>query len=76
DNLHEVITAVEVTPGAVDEAHKMTSLIDSHTTNTLIKPDKVVPRSLISIATYTLCGIIVKTPERRQLCHLPEREAI
>ena len=37
---------------------------------------KLVPRSLISIATYTLCGIIVKTPERRQLCHLPEREAI
>ena len=45
DNLHEVITAVEVTPGAVDEAHKMTSLIDSHTTNTLIKPDKVVADS-------------------------------
>lgn len=38
--------------------------------------DYLVPRSLISIATYTLCGIIVKTPERRQLCHLPEREAI
>jgi hypothetical protein len=45
DNLHEVITAVEVTPGAVNEAHKMTSLIDSHTTNTLIKPDKVVADS-------------------------------
>ena len=45
DALHEIITAVEVTPGAVDEAHKMTSLIDSHTTNTLIKPDKVVADS-------------------------------
>jgi transposase len=45
DSLHEVITAVEVTPGAVDEAHKMTSLIDVHTVNTLIKPDTVIADS-------------------------------
>jgi len=29
DALHEVITATEVTPGIIDEAHKMTPLIDS-----------------------------------------------
>jgi len=35
DSLHEVITAVEVTTGSVNEAHKMASLIDDHTANTL-----------------------------------------
>ena len=45
DTLHEVITAVEVTPGAVNEAHQMTSLIDIHTTNTTTQPDTVVADS-------------------------------
>lgn len=45
DAFNEVITAVEVTTGAVDEAHKMTSLIDDHTVNTLIKPDTVIADS-------------------------------
>ena len=42
DILHEVITAVEVTPGAVNEAHQMTSLIDDHTASTLTRPDTVI----------------------------------
>jgi hypothetical protein len=45
DSLHEVITAVEVTTGSVNEAHKMASLIDDHTANTLTKPDTVVADS-------------------------------
>jgi transposase len=45
DALHEIITAVEVTPGAVDEAHKMASLIDGHTANTLARPDTLVADS-------------------------------
>ena len=38
DALHEIITAVETTPGAVSEANRMTSLIDTHTVNTGIQP--------------------------------------
>lgn len=45
DAFNEVITAVEVTSGTVDEAHKMTSLIDDHTANTLIKPNTVIADS-------------------------------
>ncbi len=45
DSLHEVITAVEVTTGSVNEAHKMAPLIDDHTANTLTKPDTVVADS-------------------------------
>lgn len=45
DGLHEVITAVEVTTGSVNEAHKMAPLIDAHTANTLTKPDTVVADS-------------------------------
>jgi hypothetical protein len=45
DVLNEVITAVEVTPGTVNEAHRMASLIDSHTAHTLIRPDTVVADS-------------------------------
>jgi transposase len=45
DALNEVITAVEVTPGAVNEGQKMTSLIDAHTKNTLMQPDTVVADS-------------------------------
>ncbi len=45
DVLNEVITAVEVTPGAVNEGQKMTPLIDAHTKNTLMQPDTVVADS-------------------------------
>ncbi len=45
DVLHEVITAVEVTPGAVNEAHRMASLVEIHTTNTVTQPDTVVADS-------------------------------
>lgn len=45
DALCEVITAVEVTPGAVDEGHKMTALIEKHETNTGVAVDVVVADS-------------------------------
>jgi len=46
DPEHEIITAVEVTPGAVNEGHKMTSLIESHEANTGTKITTVVADSL------------------------------
>ena len=45
DPLHEVITAVNVTPAVVDEGHKMTSLIESHEANTDAKVSTVVADS-------------------------------
>lgn len=45
DALHEVITAVEITTGAISEASRMTSLIDAHTANTGIEPGTVVADS-------------------------------
>lgn len=45
DGLHEVITAVKVTPGAVDEGHEMTSLIKTHEANTNTKVTSVVADS-------------------------------
>jgi IS5 family transposase len=45
DGLHEIITAVEGTPGAVSEASRMTSLVDTHRVNTGIQPGTVVADS-------------------------------
>lgn len=45
DGFHEIITAVEVTPGAVSEASRMASLVDAHRVNTGIQPGTVVADS-------------------------------
>lgn len=45
DALHEIITAVEATPGAVSEANRMTSLVDTHMVNTGMQPGTVVADS-------------------------------
>jgi len=45
DGLHEIITAVEVTTGAVNEGYKMASLIETHRTNTQITAEIVVADS-------------------------------
>jgi transposase len=45
DGLHEIITAVEATPGAVNEAQRMASLIDAHALNTGTQPETVVADS-------------------------------
>jgi transposase len=42
DGAHEVITAVEVTPGIINEAVKLNDMLDSHATNTGIKARTVV----------------------------------
>lgn len=45
DGLHEVITAVKATPGAIDDGHEMGSLIDQHEKNTDSKVKTVVADS-------------------------------
>ena len=45
DPLHEVITAVKVTPGAVNEGYEMGSLIETHETNTATKVETVIADS-------------------------------
>jgi transposase len=45
DGLHEIITAVEVTTGAVNEGYKMASLIETHRTNTQTATEIVVADS-------------------------------
>ena len=45
DPLHEVITAVKVTPGAVNEGYEMASLIESHEATTEAKVDTVIADS-------------------------------
>ncbi len=56
DGAYEVITATEVTPGDVNEAHKLTALIDNHNSNTGKKPDIVVGDSKYgTIENYLSC---------------------
>jgi transposase len=45
DGRSEVITAMETTPGDVNEVHEMLSLLESHHSNTGIKADTVVADS-------------------------------
>ena len=45
DSAHEIITATEVTAGDVNEAHRMTELMDAHQDNTLHKAETVVADS-------------------------------
>jgi transposase len=45
DPEHEIITAVEVTTGVIDEGQKMTSLIEAHGINTDTKAETVVADS-------------------------------
>ena len=66
DAFNEVITAVEVTPGAVNEAHKMASLIDDHTTNTLIKPNTVIADS-----KYGTIENLLECSDRGIKAHMP-----
>jgi hypothetical protein len=45
DALHEIITAMETTSGAVSEASRMASLIDAHAVNSGIQPGTVIADS-------------------------------
>jgi transposase/uncharacterized protein (UPF0179 family) len=56
DQKCEVITATEVTPGEVNEAHRMESLIDSHQNNTARKVETAVADSKYgTIDNYLSC---------------------
>jgi len=56
DKKCEVITATEVTPGEVNEAHRMQSLIDSHQKNTGQKVETAVADSKYgTIENYLTC---------------------
>jgi transposase len=56
DPKNEVITATEVTPGEVHEAHRLESLIDTHEKNTEITVETVVADSKYgSIGNYLAC---------------------
>ena len=56
DSKHEVITATELTPGEVHEAHRMQSLIDTHEKNTETVVETAVADSKYgSIENYLAC---------------------
>jgi transposase len=66
DPMSEVITAVEVTPGAVNEAHKMLSLVDYHeaTTSTRIA-------TLVADSMYGTIDNFLALHERKIEGHIP-----
>jgi transposase/uncharacterized protein (UPF0179 family) len=56
DEKHEIITATEVTPGEVHEAHRMQALIDRHQKNTGKKVETAVADSKYgTIENYLVC---------------------
>ena len=57
DPAYEIITATEVTTGAVNEAHRMTSLMDSHQENTGARAESIVADSKYgTIENYVACS--------------------
>ena len=70
DGAYEVITATEVTPGEVNEAHMMLELIDSHQLNTETNVDTVVADSKYgTISNYLGCwdrGIRAHVPDLKE----------
>lgn len=71
DPAYEVITVTEVTPGDVNEAHRMTPLIDTHQENTGIKAGAVVADSKYgTIDNYLACydrGIKSHIPDLKEI---------
>ncbi|MGH7800944.1 MAG: transposase [Thermodesulfobacteriota bacterium] len=71
DNAYEVITATEVTPGDVNEAHMMLGLVDSHQQNTETGVETVVADSKYgTISNYLDCydrGIRAHIPDLKQV---------
>jgi transposase len=70
DGAYEVITATEVTPGEVNEAHLMIELIESHHRNTEIGAKTVVADSKYgTIDNYLVCwdrGIMAHIPDLKE----------
>ena len=66
DGLHEVITTVKVTSGAVNEGQEMIALIDAHTANTGTKVATVVADS-----QYGTGGNLLACCDKGIRAHLP-----
>ncbi len=67
DAAHEVITAAEVTPGDVNEAHRMVSLMDGHQENTKAKAETIVADS-----KYGTIGNYLASYDRGVKAHIPD----
>lgn len=79
DPAHEIITATEVTAGDINEAHRMTSLIDTHHNNTGMSACTVVADSKYGIVENFLeChdrGIQAHMPDLRKTQEKRERRS-
>ena len=69
DSKCEIITATEVTPGEVHEAHRMQALIDSHEKNTGAKVEAAVADS-----KYGTLDNYVSCHDRKIKAHIPSLE--
>jgi transposase len=71
DGAHEVITATEITPGGVDEAHRLVSLVDNHRKNTGCSAKVVVADSKYgTIDNFLVChdrGIKAHIPDLKKV---------
>lgn len=69
DSKCEIITATEVTPGEVHEAHRLQALIDSHEKNTAAKVEAAVADSKYgTLDNYVTCH------DRKIKAHIPSLE--
>ena len=69
DSKCEIITATEVTPGEVHEAHRLQALIDSHEKNTATKVEAAVADSKYgTLDNYVTCH------DRKIKAHIPSLE--
>ncbi len=69
DSKCEIITATEVTPGEVHEAHRLQALIDSHEKNTGAKIEAAVADSKYgTLDNYVICH------DRKIKAHIPSLE--
>ncbi len=66
DAKSEVITALHVTPGAVNEAHLMTALADIHASNTGTKPETIIADS-----KYGTIENLLACRDRQMKAHMP-----
>lgn len=70
DGAHEVITATEVTPGGVDESHRLIALVESHRENTGRNAEVVVADSKYgTIDNFLAChdrGIKAHIPDLKK----------
>lgn len=67
DSRAEIITATEVTPGSINEAHRLTSLIDTHQKNTDMSVETVIADTKYgTVENYLACH------DRNIKAHIPD----